>query len=849
MQKPFKTTLSNGLRVILLENHAAPVVSWNLWANVGSVNETDQEAGICHLIEHMLFKGTGRRPVGQIAKEVEGAGGDMNAYTSFDETVFYINMSSKRMDVGLDILADAAIDPTFDQGELTKEMEVVVEEISRAEDNPSQMVSQDLFLKAFSVHPYRRPIAGDRETVRGISREHLLNFFHKWYVGSNLVFIGVGDFQVKEVLPKIETLFSKIPAGLPPQQKIPSEPLQTNQRVVTRGMEVEGRYMDLCFPIPDLKHPDIPALDLLSHVLGSGSSSRLEQVVKEKKQLVSSVGSYPYTPRYPGVFIVGAVLKEKSLKETLQASWEEIQKLKEEAPTTVEVHRARENIRSTRVYERQTVEAMARKLGYFEGLAGDLDFEDEYYRRLAEVTADDLQRVAQAYLKPERITFSFCHPKSESWPQERIKEWLSVLQHGTRKPARASAKAGDIVRFQLPSGIRVLIRENRNLPLISVRSASLGGLRAETSKINGINHLISQLLTKGTENRTAREIAEESENLSGHVDGYMGRNLVGISSTFLSEKIAEGLNLFFDILLHPSLPEDEIFKEKGHTYTAIRNEQDSLATVAMRNFFKSLYAKHPYGLPSLGTTASVRSLKRDQMLRYYRQTVRPDNLVFSIVGDVSADEIRERFEDKLKSWKAPGQKRPAIARPLAPKKPIEIVHQRKKLQAHIVYGFLGTTITHKDRYVLEVMNSVLSGQGGRLFLELRDKQSLCYAVSCSSQEGIEPGYIAVYMGTDASKLETALEGIKMEIAKIRADCVTEEEIERAKRFLIGNYELDLQKNHSVAALLTYHEIYGIPRDELVRYPERIEAITRADILRVAKKYLRPEASVLSVIRP
>ncbi len=221
MQKPFKTTLSNGLRVVLLENHAAPVVSWNLWANVGSVNETDEEAGLCHLIEHMIFKGTSRRPVGQIAKEVEASGGDMNAYTSFDETVFYINMSSRKMDVGLDILADAAADPTYDQEELTREKEVVVEEISRAEDSPSQMVSQDLFTTLYHVHPYRRPIAGSRETVRGVSRQHLMDFYRRWYVGSNLIFIGVGHFNIPDLLPKIETLFSKIPAGSPPKQQIP----------------------------------------------------------------------------------------------------------------------------------------------------------------------------------------------------------------------------------------------------------------------------------------------------------------------------------------------------------------------------------------------------------------------------------------------------------------------------------------------------------------------------------------------------------------------------------------------------------------------------------------------------
>jgi zinc protease len=848
MHKPFKTTLSNGLRVLLLESHTAPVVSWNLWSNVGSVNETDDEAGICHLIEHMIFKGTGRRPVGQIAKEVEAAGGDMNAYTSFDETVFYINMSSRKMEVGLDILADAAIDPTFDDTELTREKEVVVEEISRSEDNPSQMVSQDLFSAAFSLHPYRRPIAGSRETVRGVSRAHLMDFYRRWYVGSNLIFIGVGNFKVKEILPQLETLFSQIPAGATPAQKIPAEPPQIDRRTTARGMLVEGRYFDMAFPIPGLTHVDIPALDLLSHVLGGSGSNRLEQSLKEKKGLVSSIASYAYTPRHPGLMIVGGILKERALRETLRGVWEEVEKLKHEPPATVEFARARDSMKSARIYERQTVEAQARKLGYFEGVAGSIDFEDEYYRRLADVTPEDLQRVAQTYLIPERITFSLCHPKKETWPRERIAGWISEAVEAGKKPKPARKTDGETVSFRLPSGVRVFVRENRNLPLVSIRSASLGGIRSESRKVNGVSHLISSLLTKGTAHRTAREIAEESESLSGHIDGYIGRNLLGVTGTFLSERIVEGLDLFFDVLLNPGFPDDEVAKEKGHTLTAIRNEADSLSSLAMKKFMAALYPTHPYGLPTMGTAESVKRLRRADLVRHYAETVRPDNLILSIVGDVSADDLKERLTEKLSHWKAPRRRPRFVAMPKPPKKPLEIVTLKKKLQAHIVYGFLGTTVRNADRYALEVMNFVLAGQGGRLFIELRDKRGLAYAVSCSTQEGLEPGFITVYMGTDVSKLDDSLKGIRDELDRIRKEQVSEGEIERAKRFIIGNYELDLQKNGSVAALLAYHASYGLGPDEIFRYPQRIEAVTREDILRVAKKYLRPEASVLSVIK-
>lgn len=846
MLTPIKKTLSNGIRVLLLENHAAPVVSWNLWANVGSANETGQEAGLCHLIEHMLFKGTGRRPVGQIAQEVEAAGGDMNAYTSFDETVFYINMSSKNREVGLDILADAATDPTFDAEELAREKEVVVEEISRGEDNPSQMVGQDLFARAFGVHPYGRPIAGNRETVRGVSREYLVEFYKRWYVGSNLIFIGVGDFNTEETLAKIESLFSKIPSGIPPVQALPQEPAQEKNRTITRTMEIEGRYLEMGLPIPSLTHPDIAAIDVLSHILGGGPSSRLELSVKEKKQLVSSIAAYAYTPRHPCLLIIGAILKEKAVRETITGIWQEVERLREELPQPMEVARARENIRSSRIYERQTVEAMARKIGYFEGIAGDLNFEEEYYRRLATVTPEDVRAMAQKYLVPGKITLSFCHSKNEPWNREQLESWLPTGKLPI-KARKSQPQKSDIHSFKLSSGVRLLVRENHFLPLVAVRSASLGGIRNETPKTNGISHLLSLVMTKGTSHRTNREISEVMENLSGHVDGYIGRNLIGFQASFLSEKITEGLDLFFDLMLHPGFPEEEIANEKGHTYTMMRNEEDSLANIAVKKFLAGLYPNHPYGLPVLGTKANVKSFRRPDLVKFYNSIVRPENLVIAITGDVNTNDIKERLEDKLGSWKS---LRGSLvrSRPIKPPpKPLTIMTRKKKLQSHIVYGFLGTTFTRPDRYALEVLNYVLAGQGGRLFIELRDKQGLAYTVSSSSHEGIEPGYFMVYMATDPGKLNTALAGIREELEKIRNHPVSEEEMERAKRFIIGNYYLDLQKNNTVASLIAFNEIYSLGRDELFRFTDKIERVTREDILRVAKKYLRPEASVLSVV--
>lgn len=847
MTKLVKKILPNGLTVLLQESHAAPVVSFHVWARVGSAQETDDIAGICHLIEHMIFKGTSRRAVGQISKEVEAAGGDINAYTSFDETVFYLQMPAANYRVGLDILADATSDPTFDATELAREKEVVVEEINRAEDNPSQMVSEDLFTTAYTTHTYRRPIAGDRNTVRAVSRETLLNFYRKWYVGSNLIFIGVGDFDSKKILPVIESLYSKIPSGKAPVVISPAEPEKNRPRAVHRAMAIEGYYLDLALPIPAVTHADVPALDLLSHILGGGASARLEQVVKEKKGLVASIGSSAYTPKDPGLLVVGATLRDNNIDKTLPAIWEEMTRLKEGPISAVEIIRAKNNIRSSRIYEKQTVSGLARKLGFFEGTAGDHAFEESYYRRVQEVTGEDLLNVAQKYFRAERLTLSLCHPQKDRCDEQELSGLLEKLTRS--KPGVSTPAPRDqITSFRLKNGIRVVLKPDHELPLVAIRSASQGGLRAEDGRVNGVAHLTALVQNKGTVHRTAREIVEESENFCGHMESYTGKNMIGLQGSFLSEYLTEGLDLFSDLLCHPSFPEQEIEKEKRHTLTAIRNEEDSMTSLAMKQFFKTLYPKHPYGLPLLGTKASVKQIRRRQLQAYYARVVRPENLVLSFVGDFEVEDLRERLQEKLGPWRIPGSYRaPRLTAPVSPIRALQVELKKEKFQAHIVLGFLGTTLKHRDRFALDVLNSILSGMGGRLFMELRDKNGLCYTVTSSHQEGVDPGIFMIYMGTDPAKFETALPGIYQEVERIK-EGVTSEELERAKRCITGNYTLDLQKSSSVAGLLAHNALFGLPL-ALTSYPHAIDLVTASEVQRVAQKYLRLEKSVLSVIRP
>lgn len=847
MIKPEKIVLENGITLLLIENRTCPVVALNACFRVGSVVETDEEAGICHLIEHMIFKGTPTRKAGQIAASIEAAGGDINAYTSFDETVYYCSVSSRYFEEGLDILCDAVMNPLFETEELEREKPVVIEEINRSQDTPGKVLSENLFKTVYHVHPYGRPIIGSKETVMSFSHEKLMEFYRRWYVPHNLVFVAAGDFDAAQARESISRILSRFPKAPPPQAIIPAEPPQASPRSVFLTRNFEGYYVQLAFPIPNLAHPDLPALDILSHLLGEGLSSRLERRIKEDKSLVDSIYTYAYTPKNPGVFVVGYTAQEKKVVKAAEAILDEIFCLDHDPITHAELALARTNIKSDAWYERETVEGLARKYGYFETILGDYGFDRKYYQKIDEVDPDDIHQVAQRYFKREALNVAALFPEGHKLDTRKLEPaaLLSALKPKTSSKKKASQ---EIQVRRLKNGIRLVFKQNQNLPLVSVRLANFGGLRHETPKSNGAHHLLAQVLTKGTLNRSAEELALDIEGIAANIDAYSGRNVDGMQGDFLSEKWREGLDLFSDVLLNPAFDPKEIEKERKLTLQAIGREQDQLSSIAYKKFFRSLYTKHPYGMPLIGSKESVKGISRAELIRTHQNLLNPKQMVISAVGDFDPDAIEDFLGEKLEGLKPKAQKPLKLSEVEAPSEIIRVEERKpNKAQTHIVLGFLGARIDSKDRYALDVLNNILAGQGGRLFIELRDKLSLAYTVTSVAQEGLERGFFSVYIATEPPKVERAIEGILLELGKIRKELVSDAEFERSKKYIVGSYEIDLQRNSNVANQLVFNELYGLGAMEMKRLPEKILKVSREDVLKVAQKYFSLDRYILSIV--
>ena len=828
-------TLKNGMQVVYQTDYSLPVVGIQIWIKAGSAYETDKQAGISHLIEHMLFKGTPTKGPGMIAKIIEGCGGSINAYTSFDYTVYHVVVPSREWRTGLEVLADAVQHSLFDETELMREKKVVLEEIRKDKDLPTHILADAIFSTAYKLYPYRRPIIGYEDTVKKLNRDDLLNYFKMWYQPKNMVLVAVGNFEEESFKDAVKHFFNEEGGKVPRPLHI-KEPDQDELRLRQIKKNINETYLAMAFHIPGMGEKDAYTMDVLSEILGAKESSRLNEVLRLKKALVHSISTHSFTPKGPGLFLIQATLDCKKVKEALREIFIQIDELRRRDVSKEEIDRAKRSISADFIYDQETVQGWARTLGYFQVIMGDAKKSGEYLRHIQEVTAADIRRAARKYFSLNNLSIVLLVPENEDFAlkESQIKElW---------------PRQNQIKKFVLDNGMTLLLKENHRLPIFSVAAVFLGGLRDESEDTNGISNFIAKMLTRGTSEHSAIEIARIIDDMAGELEGFSGWNTFGITGHFLSQFFEDAMTLVAEVIRRPSFPKEEIEKVRTLILSDIKKQRDYLPAVALNLFYKGLYENHPYGMNPLGTEESIKRLERKDLLNYYYHHVVPENMVLSIVGDVNKRDVIETVKRLFSDW----QKRPY--QPLMPPRPKiinrpKIVKQKiEKAQVHFVLGNLGTTIYKEDRFPLAIIDALLSGQGGRLFIPLRDVQGLAYSVSFLQREGIEEGNWCVYMATSPENLKRAIDGVIKILDKLKQG-ITDDELESAKRYIIGNFLISLQTNGQQSLSMALNERYGLGYDYDEEYIKNIEKVTKEEVIKTAKKYLTTNGYVLSIVGP
>jgi zinc protease len=859
--------LPNGMRVLIREDHFAPVAALQVWVGAGGADEHDVEAGVAHVHEHMLFKGTSHRGVGEIAAEIESSGGRINAWTSWNETVYHIAVASQFAETGIDVLADAVRNSSFDPGELDKELGVVLEEWKRGEDSPSRRVFDKLFETAFTVHPYRRPVIGTKESIQGLTRDRILSFYRRFYAPNNMTLVIVGDVDTEHMKNVIDRAFGDFETREIPRPERSVEPQQTALRFQNDRMDVRESQLALGFHVPGATHEDAPLLDMLAFVLGGGESSRLYKKLVAQTELATSVGAFAYTPPDPGLFVVTASLEDRDMDRTYDAIIGELSAAVAEGLTEAEIERARTNLESDFVFRYETMQGQARELGYFLTVYGDPNYDRVYLDRLNRATAADLQAVANRYLRPENLTVVTLLPKSAPEKLSRAYAADSAARltaeptrtarqdNGSRQglriepPAASAPEPLEPELFVLDNGVRLIIAKHSSVPVFAIRAAVLGGVLAETPADNGISNFVAEMLTRGTRTRSREQIADEIESLAASLGGFSGHNSLGVAGTFLSATFDRAIPLFLEVLREPAFDASETEKTKRELLLSIKNRDDDSSRVAFDLAFKTVYPKHPYGMTPLGEQESVGKIGVPELRSFYTRVLDPRNLIVTVVGDVDVKKVRKKLGHELE--KLPVGSDPVTVPPEAAL-PTSVQHAFQKTerrQAHVVVGYPSVDYGDPDRFPLLVLDNILSGQGGRLFYELRDRQSLAYSVTAFFTRGVARGLFGGYIATDPSKAEVAIDGLLGEFAKLRDRPAEPAELARAQRYLIGSRAIGLQTNGAMAEDMTFNELYGLGYKAGWDYADSISAVTLEDVQRVARQYLDPTLRAEIVVGP
>ncbi|MBI2890761.1 MAG: insulinase family protein [Nitrospirae bacterium] len=836
----YEGRLANGMSVIIQEDHASKVAAIQIYVKAGSRNETPEISGVSHFIEHLIFKGTPRRPLGQVAKDIEERGGELNAYTSRDETVYWAIVPSPEVAIGIDVLLDGVFNARFDATDIEKEREVVLEELRRALDSPERRMYDLLGRTSHPTHPYGRPVLGTEETLRRIGRNEIVRYHERWYRPGNMIAVVVGDVNSSDVKALLEKSGGGARKQKTPRLAPPTDPAERSGKIAAETSPSRIAYLALSFPVPNARHEDVPALDALGSLLAGGKSSLLTSRLEFGSALVKDIVAYADTPEDPGLFVIWAEMNPEHVTDALKQILETLHQVKKGFPREG-LERAKFLIEKDQIEQAETMQGKAHALGYGAAYYGDPLHDGKYLAAVQALKKDDVVEAARRYLLPERMNVTLVYPEHL---QKSAADLEQMLGDTVR---RAASETGALSMHTLKNGLHLILWETTTAPTVAVAALATGGVRAETPDRNGVGPLLSRVWTRGTEKMTGEAIDRRLDEIGSSIEAFSGMNSLGLQAHALRSSWEETFDLYWTILTQPALPEAEIQKSRKRLLTQIEERERNLSGRAFQRLRENLFAGHPYGLESLGNPESVRRLTREDLAAHYSRWVSPERTVLSIVGDFDARRFLDEHRARLESWQRAGA-RGTPHLPSAPIDPPERPQARTyplpSEQVHLLMGYIGPPYASADRPALDVVDAALSNQSGRLFVNLRDKEALAYVVAFQTFYGVDTGYLAAYLACDPDKANRAREGLSAELAALLKGGLTAEEIAAAKRYLTGSYQIRLERNSDKAMTTALDEALGLGFDHFEKYEREIQEVTSEDVRAALSRYIQPDRTTL-----
>jgi zinc protease len=880
-------TLPNGLNVILYEDHTTPFVGVNLWYKVGSKDEKPGRTGFAHLFEHLMFQGS-KNHDSEYFGPLEQLGAQINGSTSTDRTNYYEALPTNGLETALWLEADRMgfLLSALTQGKLDNQRDVVKNERRQRVDNvPYGLASErlDEFLYP-SDHPYHHSVIGSMADLSAASLADVSTFFRTYYSPNNASLTLAGDINPSEARKLVEKYFGPIPRGPEVTKLTPKVPVLTESTTLAMTDAVQLARTELVWPTVALGDPDEAALSALASVLGGlPNGSRLFRALQYDKQLAANANANHNASALAGTFTVTITpQKGQKLDDLIAIADTQIARLKKEGPTEEEIAKVKNAVESRSVLQLQTVQAKADFFNRNYVQHGDPLAYKKTLRNAYAVTADDVKRVANKYLSGHRIRLDVNPgpktPRPEETPVDRssqaplasvaeipVKDTFNRSLEPKPGPAPAFAPA-PVVRRRLSNGLEVLIGERHNLPIVGLNLVVKGGGTLVPPGKEGLASLAGDLLTEGTDTRNSLEIASELSELGASINGGGGAESCNLSLTTLARNLPKALDIYTDVLLHPAFPEKDLERLRTQRLSMLLRQVDNPPTIAGMVFPKLLYGEaHPYGRPNTGTPKSVKGLTRDDVVSFYKSLFVPNNAALIVVGDTTPDAIIPVLESALKNWK-PGSP-VATSLPEAPaSKPVTVylIDKPGAAQSILTVGQVGVARNTPDYFPLTIMNAILGGQfSSRINLNLREDKGYTYGArsSFSFQKGPGPFEAGAPVKTEDTK--PALIELIKELNDITGPRpATDTEVAFAKDRLIKGFPARFESiaggggrrgggggggGGGLGGTLAELVLYDLPNDYFTTYRDKVEAVTPADVQRVAKKYLDPSRMTILVV--
>jgi zinc protease len=840
--------LDNGLTVIVHEDHKAPIVAINTWYHVGSKNEKPGKTGFAHLFEHLMFGGSEHAP-GRYIDGMERIGAtDLNGTTNPDRTNYFENVPTSAVDFTLWMESDRMghLLGALDQKTLDLQRGVVQNEKRQGENQPYGVARQLLTQNTYPAgHPYSWTTIGDMADLDAASMKDVQEWFKTYYGPSNVVLVLAGDIDAKTAREKVEKYFGDIPSGPPvAHQQVWVAKMTGTHRQVVEDRVPQARIYKV-WNIPEYGSAEGDYLDLVSDCLSSGKSSRFYKRLVYEDQIATEAVAFTDLREIGGQFYVRATARPgQSIARVEEELDEELSRFLKNGPAAEEMQRVKAQ------YQANFIRGIER-IGGFGGKSDRLA-ESQVYRgsadaykislkRVQEATAEDLRAAAQRWLSDGAYILEvdpFPDYKTASAGADRSK----APDTGTPP----ELKLPKLQRATLSNGLKVILAERHEVPLVNFTLAADAGFASDASATPGTANLAMQVLTDGTRTRNALQISDELETLGATLRGSSNLDLSFVSLSALTAKLDPSLDLVADVVLHPSYPETEVTREQKLVLAGIDREQNTPATLALRVLPGLLYgAGHPYGNPltGSGTKESVAKLTREDLVKFHDTWLRPNNSTLIVVGDTTLKEVTPKLEKLFAGWKSgsvPAKNVKTVA--VATKSTVYLIDKPGALQSVIIAGVVAPPRANPQEIAIEAMNNSLGGMfGARLNMNLREDKHWSYGARTVLRDARSqrPFYAVAPVQTDKTK--EALVEMNKEFRGIVGDHpVSADELAKIQ----ANETLKLPGSRETLDALGQSIVdmvqFGLPDDYYDTYAGKVHALKTNDVNQAAKEVVRPD---------